>query len=51
MNIFRRLWLYLCDALYDLFHLKDRWGQETLSGWWVIRKHEWRVLIKHGLDT
>lgn len=36
------MWQFLCDSLYDLKHLKDRFGQEPLSGWWGTRKFEMR---------
>lgn len=38
------MWQFLCDSMYDLFHLKDKYGQETLQGWWDTRKFEWAFL-------
>lgn len=34
-------WQFLCDSVYDLFHLWDRFGQKTLRGWVEVRLSEW----------
>lgn len=36
------MWQFLCDSLYDLIHLRAKYGQGTLGGWWDTRKFEWR---------
>ena len=38
------MWQFLCDSLYDLFHLNDQYGQKTLDDWWETRKFEWNNL-------
>ena len=38
------IWQFVVDSVYDLFHLKDEFGQEDLRDWWETRKHEWRYL-------
>ena len=35
------LWQFLCDSVYDLFHLHDKYGQENLRGWWDMRVDQW----------
>jgi len=45
MNIFERLWMFLGDSAYDLFHLNDKYGQENLRGWLETRKHEWHNFV------
>ena len=37
-------WQFLCDSLYDLFHLDDQYGQRTFCGWWDTRKFEWNYI-------
>ncbi len=34
-------WRFVCDSVYDLFHLWDRFGQKTIKGWLQIRLSEW----------
>ena len=41
------MWQFLCDSVYDLLHLNDRYGQETISGWWGSRKVDWRCLWRY----
>lgn len=42
----QQIWQFLCDSAYDLLHLKDKYGQENLSGWWETRVYEWKHIIR-----
>lgn len=41
-------WLYLCDSVYDLFHLRGRYGQKTFRGWWETRQSEWLGAVEYN---
>lgn len=41
------MWQFICDSVYDLFHLSGN-GYMGLSDWWGSRVFEWdRLLYGH----
>ena len=38
------MWQFLCDSLYDLFHLTEN-GYTDLIDWWTTRVFEWNCLL------